>query len=838
MPRSSAPIAGTLPVDDVLPALRAALNGHSRVVLQAPPGAGKTTRIPLALLDSSWLRDQRIVMLEPRRLAARAAARRMASALNDAVGGMIGFRVRGETRVSSRTRIEVVTEGVLTRMLLRDPTLDGTGLVIFDEFHERNLQGDIGLALALQAQELLRNDLRLLVMSATLDGTAVSTLLGDAPVVISSGRQYSVTIRHVDRREGQRLESAVGSAVRTALSIDVGSVLAFLPGAAEIRRTADLLRDGLPSDVRLYPLYGDLPAEAQDSAIAAPARGERKVVLATSIAETSLTIEGVGVVIDSGVARVPRFSARTGMSRLETVRVSQAAAAQRCGRAGRTAPGICYRLWRAEDDVLLPERTTPEMLEADLAALALDLALAGVSDPSTLRWLDPPPAGALAAARELLRQLGALDADNRITPHGRALTELGLHPRLRHMLVRGTELGAGSTAATLAALIDERDVLRRDAAHRDADIRSRVAVVSGEGAEPGQQIDREALRRVRDQARVLRRQLAIRDDHRLDENAVGWLLALAYPDRIGQRRRDGGDHYLLRNGFGAVLVDAGALTGAEYLAVADLDGRLPHSRIYLAAPLDGESLARVFGDQVVQEDVVEWSADAGSVVAVHRERLGAILLRESPLQAVDGERVGRALLAAIERGDGLALPWSAAARRLRERIVFLRYHDASWPDVTDATLSASMEGWLLPHLIGLRRRSDVERIDLSAVLLGMLDWEQRRALDVLAPTHVMVPTGSRIPVVYGDPQAPMIAVRLQELFGLAETPRIGNGVALTLQLLSPAHRPVQVTRDLAGFWRSSYFDVRKDLRGRYPKHDWPEDPMHSTPTRRAKPRGH
>jgi ATP-dependent helicase HrpB len=833
MRRSSFSPAGALPIDDALPALRAALAERSGVVLQAPPGAGKTTRVPLALLDAPWLGDQRIVMLEPRRLAARAAARWMAGSLGETVGGTVGFRVRGETRVSPRTRIEVVTEGVLTRMLQSDPTLDGTGLVIFDEFHERSLQGDIGLALALEAQELVRGDLRLLLMSATLDGTAVSVLLGDAPVVVSRGRQYPVEVRHVGRREGQRIDGAVAAAVRSALASDAGSVLAFLPGAAEIRRTADLLRDDMPPDVRVYPLYGDLPPEAQDAAIAAPPAGQRKVVLATSIAETSLTIDGVTVVIDSGVARVPRFSARTGMSRLETVRVSRAAAAQRCGRAGRTAPGVCYRLWRAEEEVLSPERATPEVLEADLTSLALDLALAGISDPAALRWLDLPPVGAMAKARELLRLLGALDNGHRITPHGRALGAFGVHPRLAHMMVRGTELGAGATAAAVAALIGERDVLRRD-----ADLRARVAVVSGDRAATAQQIDRDALRRVREQLRVLRQQLGIRGSEHLDEDAVGWLLALAYPDRIAQRRAEGGDRYLLRNGFGAVLADAGPLTGAAFLAIADLDGRLPHSRIYLAAPLDDVALERVVGDQIVMEEVVAWDADAGAVVTVRRERLGAIVLRESPLRVVDDERLGRTLLAAIDRGDGLALSWSEAARRLRERIVFVRQRDASWPDVSDAALAMSREEWLLPHLAGLRRRSQVERIDLSALLLGMLGWEQRGALDALAPTHVTVPTGSRIAIDYSDPEAPAIAVRLQELFGLAETPRIGRGaVVLTLHLLSPAHRPVQVTRDLAGFWRSSYFDVRKDLRGRYPKHEWPEDPLSAAPTRRTKPRG-
>jgi ATP-dependent helicase HrpB len=829
----------TLPIDDALPALRAALQARNAVVLQAPPGAGKTTRAPLALLDSSWLDGRRIVMLEPRRLAARAAARRMAATLGDSVGGIVGFRVRGTTQVSARTRIEVVTEGVLTRMLQSDPMLEEVGLVIFDEFHERSLQADLGLALTLQAQALVREDLRVLVMSATLDGAAVAALLNDAPIVTSEGRRHPVEIRYLGRRDDQRLEGAVAAAVRAAVARDEGSVLAFLPGAAEIRRTAELLAPAtLPGDVRLLPLYGDLSAEAQDEAIALPAPGARKIVLATSIAETSLTIEGVRVVIDSGVARVPRFSPRSGMTRLETVRVSRAAATQRCGRAGRTAPGVCYRLWQAGEELQLLERAAPEVLEADLTALALDLALAGIRDARELRWLDLPPAGALAHARELLRQLGALDAGDRVTAHGRAIGAFGVHPRLAHMLLRGRELSLGATACVVAALADERDVLRRDSPLREADFRLRVGILAGDGRAEHHAVDRDVVRRAREQSRLLRRQLGVRDDERVDEEAVGMLLALAYPDRIGQRRTEGSERYLLRNGFGAALADAGALTGAPYLAVADLDGRLPHARIYLAAPLELSDVEQLFAEQIVREEEVAWDAGAGSVVAVRRERLGAIVLRESPLREVDDERVGRALLDAIARGDGLSLPWADGARRLRERVGFLRRLDASWPDFNEVALLASMEEWLLPHLAGVRRRAQVERLDLVSVLLDMLTWQQRRSLDLLAPTHVTVPTGSRIPVDYGDPEAPAIAVRLQEMFGLAETPRIADGaVVLTLHLLSPAHRPVQVTRDLAGFWRSSYFEVRKDLRGRYPKHEWPEDPLGATPTRRAKPRG-
>jgi ATP-dependent helicase HrpB len=829
-----------LPIDEALPALGEALAAGNAAVLQAPPGAGKTTRVPLALLGAPWLAGQRVLMLEPRRLAARAAARRMASSLGEPAGATVGFRVRGETRVSARTRVEVVTEGVLTRLLHADTALEGVGLVIFDEFHERNLQADLGLALALQTQELLRPDLRILVMSATLDGAGVSALLGGAPIVTSEGRRHPVEVRHVPRRTDQRVEGAVAAAIRTALARDEGSVLAFLPGAGEIRRTLELLDEAsLPADVHVHPLYGDLPAELQDAAIATAPPGTRKVVLATAIAETSLTIDGVRVVVDGGVARVPRFSPRSGMTRLETMRVSRASAEQRCGRAGRTAPGVCYRLWAAEEHAGLLEHSSPEILEADLASLALDLAFAGVSDPRTLRWLDLPPAASLAQARELLHQLDALDAEGRITPHGRAMAAFGLHPRLAHMLITARALGHGSAAALVAALLEERDVLRRDGAHREADLRVRVALVAGGDRMEHHSVDRDAVRRVREQARAWRVQLAVPANEVVDEDAAGWLLALAYPDRIAQRRSGAGERFLLRNGLGATLDDSGALTGSAYLTVADVDGRLPHARIYLAAPVDRADVERLFADQIVRENVIEWDPAAGSVTARRRERLGAIVLKDAlaPATEVNDEDVARTLLSAIVSDNGVSLRWSDTARHLRERLAFLHQLDPSWPDVGESALVASMQDWLLPRLAGLRRRSEVEQLDLGGVLLESLTWEQRRALDQLAPTHVVVPTGSRIPVDYSDPAAPVLAVRLQELFGLAETPRIANGaVPLTLHLLSPARRPVQVTRDLGGFWRSSYFDVRKELRGRYPKHEWPEDPLHAAPTRRVKPR--
>jgi ATP-dependent helicase HrpB len=818
------PPLAPLPIDEVLAPLRAALASGTSAVLQAPPGAGKTTRVPLALLDASWLGDRRIVMLEPRRLAARAAARRMAETLRESVGESVGFRVRGETRVGPSTRVEVVTEGVLTRMLHEDPALETTGLVIFDEFHERSLHADLGLALALQTQEVLRPDLRLLVMSATLEGTRVSTLLGGAPVVASAGRAFPVETRYVPRRSDQPFEGAVAATIRRALADDAGSVLAFLPGAREIRQTERLLTAGpLPVDVRVIPLFGALP-------------GVRKVVLATAIAQTSLTIDGVRVVVDGGLTRVPSFSPRTGMSRLVTVRVSRAGAEQRCGRAGRTSPGVCYRLWAAEEQPGLLEQDRPEILQADLAPLALDLALAGVVDPAALRWMDVPPAPALAQARELLVQLRAIDTESRITAHGRAMASLAVHPRHGHMLLRGRELGLGATACVVAALLDERDALRHGDALPDADLRHRVGIVAGRDRSPG--VDHATVQRVREQHRDWRATLHVPASASVDENDCGRMLALAFPDRVAQRRPGSEERYLMRNGLGAVLVEGSSLTGAPFLAIAELAGRRPDAQILLAAPLSREELDESLGEQIMFEDVVEWSTADDTVVAARRERLGAIVLRETPLPAADPVMVAETLLAALTTEHGVALRWSQEAARVRARIAFLHRHLADWPDVGDLALRQSAREWLLPHLVGLRRRAEVHALDLGALLLSTLTWQQRAALDVLAPTHFEVPSGSRVRIDYTDPDAPVLAVRLQELFGLAATPRVAGGaVPVTLHLLSPAHRPVQVTRDLAGFWRTSYFDVRKELRGRYPKHSWPDDPMRAVPTRRARPRG-
>ncbi|GJG87262.1 ATP-dependent helicase [Gemmatimonadetes bacterium T265] len=888
-PRAFAP---PLPIDAALPALRAALDAGPRVVLQAPPGAGKTTRVPLALLDAGWLGGRTIVMLEPRRLAARAAARRMATTLGEPVGATVGFRVRAETRVGPRTRVEVVTEGVLTRMLQEDAALERAGAVLFDEFHERSLQADLGLALVLELQQVLRDDLRVLVMSATLDGARVAALLGragggaPAPVVTSEGRAYPVEVRwRAQRPPAARgaAEAAAAATVRRALDAHAGDVLVFLPGAAEIRRAEEALAGApLPPDVRVRPLHGLLAPAEQDVAIAPSAPGERKVVLATSIAETSLTIEGVRVVVDAGLARVPRFAPRTGMTHLDTVRVSRAAAEQRRGRAGRVAPGVCYRLWpEAEHAGLLPY-ALPEILEADLAPLALELAAAGVRDPSSLLWLDPPPAPAYARARELLVQLDALTAagdDGRITAHGRRMNALGLHPRLAHMVLVAPDVvphaappgpvGAAGAAASwaacaLAALLAERDVIRGHPEQpAEVDVELRLALVHP-GAVPatvrGAAVDRAGVHRVRADLAALLRRAGVRADAARAATSggetLGRLLAAAYPDRVAQARPGAPGRFLLRNGRGVVVAVGDPLARAPYLAVAELVGTATEreSRVALAAPLTLEQIEAQFATQIVHEDDVAWDAAADVVRARRVDRLGALVLRERPARDLDVARVASVLADVVRArvgpgGAGVdALGTGDAAAALRSRVAFLRrlaevvgepgaVRAGPWPDWRDAPLAHDLDVWLAPHLAGLRSWAEVRALDLGAILGGSLTHAQRAALDALAPTHLVVPSGSRVPIDYTDPEAPTLAVRLQELFGLAETPRVGGGrVPVVLELLSPAHRPVQVTRDLAGFWRSSYFDVRRELRGRYPKHSWPEDPLHAAATRKAKPR--
>ena len=840
-----------LPIDAALPDLQAAVAAHANVVLQAPPGAGKSTGVPLALLAEQSLAAGKIVMLEPRRIAARAVATRMAQMLGESVGQTVGFRTRLESRIGTSTRIEVVTEGILTRWLQRDATLEGVALVIFDEFHERSLNADLGLALCLDAQQEVREDLRILVMSATLDATAVARLLGDAPIVTAAGRAFEVethwTAGGAANRGAREPDIAVRMARTIALAIenDAGDILAFLPGQAEIRRTQQQLEEqGLPRQVTVLPLFGDLSAAEQDAALRPADTQQRKIVLATNIAETSLTIEGVRVVVDSGLARRARFDPATGMSGLETVRISRASADQRRGRAGRLGPGVCYRLWSESEHAALAAQTAPEIVEADLAPVALDLAEWGIVDPRSLRWLDAPPAATFAQARDLLRSLEAIDAQGRITTHGRALARLGTHPRLAHMIVRGAELGLQRLALELAAVLGERDLLRWSGNRRDADIRLRIeALRRGRIDDPhvaaDARVDGGARQRALRGMEILERQAPSPPGNTADTDAdIGRLLAFAYPDRIGQSRGAGG-RYLLSGGRGARLMDAQSIAQAEFLVVADLDAGDREALIRLAAPVTRAALQADFAALIEHRERFEWDAREQAVVAQDERWLGAIRLGERRLENPDSARVTSALLTGIRELGLAALPWTKEALALRQRLEFAREVDTRpqqpWPEVSDAALLATLDTWLAPWLTGMSRRDHLARLSMTEIIGALLDWNQRQRLDEIAPTHLQVPSGSRIPIDYSA--APTIAVRLQEVFGLAATPAVGGGrVPLTLQLLSPAHRPVQVTKDLASFWARGYAEVKKELKGRYPKHYWPDDPTTAVATARARPR--
>lgn len=832
-----------LPVDLIIDELRTTLRLHVNTILVAPPGAGKTTRIPLALLNEPWLEGRRILMLEPRRLAARAAARYMAVSLGEEVGRTVGYRVKHDTKVSPMTRIEVITEGVLTRLLQADPSLEDVGLVILDEFHERSLHADLGLALCLQSQAVLRNDLRLLVMSATLEAKSVAALLHDAPIVISEGRTFPVETRYLQHPVNGRIETSIVRIVQDALAQEQGDLLVFLPGVAEIRRVEALLNQlSLKPNVRVAPLFGSLSQEAQDAAIAPAKPGERKIVLATSIAETSLTVNGVRIVVDSGLMRVSRFSPRTGMTRLETIAVSKASADQRRGRAGRLESGICYRLWTEQEDRQLVPHTTPEIREADLVPLALELAVWGVSEPAELMWLDPPPQAAFAQARNLLQELGALDGGGAITPHGRRMSELGLHPRLAHMLLKADEFGLGRLACELAALLSERDLLRGDeAAAAGVDLRLRVeALRRHHHAALSSVREDAAVKRIFAEAGNLQRALGIAPsrsgDTPDDAAACGLLLSLAYPDRIAQRRTSG--RFLLTNGRGAVIPQLQQLSNAPYLVAAELDDQGAESRIYLAAPVDLVDLKQQADIRIEEQSITLWDHAAQAVRARKQIRLGALILEEVSLKDPDPDLVMHTLLEGISEEGVVLLPWSKTSNQLRQRLLFMHQLDqTAWPDVTDDALLATMVDWLAPHLYGYRSSNDLKRLNMVAILESMLSWDLRRQLDELAPTHITVPSGSRIAVDYTDVSAPLLAVRLQEMFGLEKTPCLGGGkIPLTIHLLSPAQRPVQVTRDLESFWRDAYFEVRKDLKGRYPKHYWPDNPLEAIPTNRIRPR--
>lgn len=823
------------PVDQIIPELLSALTDNSQVILTAPPGAGKTTRVPLVLLRTleEAGRGGNIILLEPRRLAVRNAAQYMARQIGETVGQRVGYRTRLETRVSPATRIEVVTEGILTRMIQHDPTLDGIGTLIFDEFHERHLHSDLGLALALEVQDALRNDLRILIMSATLDVAGLTRLLPTAPVIASSGQSYPVEIHYARQTPARPDMPMLAGLVREALGQTGGDVLVFLPGAGEIRRLTGLL-EPLPG-CRILPLYGDLPQAEQELVFLPAGDGQRKVVLATAIAESSLTFDGVRVVVDGGWMRVPCFDPRAGMTSLETLRLSKASATQRAGRAGRQASGWCYRAWTEATQSRLSEYSPPEIQQADLVPLALELVLWGSADPFELRWIDPPSKAHLAQAYDILQQLGALDAHKRVTVQGRELAGLGLHPRLAHLIVCARAWGADHLGAVLAVLLSERDVGDPRIGTRSADLTDRVSWLYGQDALPG--TDSRTRERLR---QLVRRWSSGKPDLTRDSGPwLGRLVARAFPDRIAQCRAEGSGRYVLRNGRGAILPPGDALTGMPWLAVATLDGDAREARIFLAAPLTREMIEPDFAPQITCEQRVEWDDVQGSVLVAEQRRLGALVLRETPL-AGDAlvqvqAQIEAALVAGIRRRGLGVLPWNPEAQQLRQRVQFLRSlkgGEVLWPDWSDATLLATLETWLTGWLNGMSRLAHLQRLNLSVVLSSLLSYDEQNRLRDWAPEKYPVPSGSLIRIDYSTPESPVLAVKLQELFGLTQTPCIAAGqVPLLLHLLSPARRPVQITRDLAGFWTGSYAAVKKELKGRYPKHPWPDDPLTAPPTR-------
>ncbi|MCP8938086.1 ATP-dependent helicase HrpB [Alsobacter sp. SYSU M60028] len=813
-----------LPIDEALPALTDALRARNAAVLVAPPGAGKTTRVPLVLLDEPWAEGGRILVLEPRRLAARAAAERMATLRGEKVGDTVGIRVRMGSKVGPRTRVEVVTEGVFGRMILDDPELTGVRAVLFDEFHERSLDADLGLALALDCQSALREDLRLLVMSATLDGARVAALLGDAPVIASEGRAYPVETRYLGRDTRRRIEEEVAAAVLRALRAETGSMLVFLPGQAEIRRTEALLRERIDDhDVDLAPLYGAMDQRAQDLAVAPARPGRRKIVLATSIAETSLTIEGVRVVVDSGLARVPRFEPSIGLTRLETVRVSRAAADQRRGRAGRTEPGVCYRLWEEAGTGALEAFSRPEILSADLSGLVLDCAAWGVTDPRRLAFLDPPPEPALKEAVALLREIDALDADGRLTDEGRAIRALPLPPRLARMLVDAGRRGQARLAGDIAAIVTERGLggdstslvdrlhaLRRDRSRRAEEMR-RLArgwaeAVGGDG-DPG------------------------------DPAQAGAVLALAYPDRVA-KARGGQGAFLMANGRGAALEPGDPLAREPFLAIAEIAGGAASARVLLAAPIALEEIEAEFAGRIETREEVAFDRAAAALRARRARRLGALVLADRTLPTPEGPEAARLLAEGVAALGVHRLPWTRAQLQLRARVAFLRRADPSFPDLSDAALAAAAAAWLAPFVEGRASLAAITTDDLGQALAALLPWDLARRLDAECPTHFEAPTGQRHAIDYEAEGGPVLAVRVQELFGLRDHPAVAGGrLPLVLHLLSPAHRPIQITRDLPGFWRGSWAAVKAEMKGRYPRHPWPDDPASAAPTTRAKPRG-
>lgn len=840
-----------LPIDEIIPRFITTLQDNPAVVLQAPPGSGKTTRLPLSLLTADWLAGRKIVMLEPRRLAATNAARWMASCLGENVGQTVGYQIRFDRKISATTRIEVVTEGVLTRRLQHDPLLDGVGVVLLDEFHERSLQADLALALCRDIQTGLRDDLKLVVMSATIDTAPVAALLGNAPVLNSEGKSYPVQIRYGEREVGDDITGATARAVQRALPETSGDMLVFLPGAREIRRCERLLETSLSpaGSVTIVPLYGDLPFATQERAILPADR--RKVVLSTNIAETSLTIEGVSVVVDSGWSRQLRFDPASGIERLVTVRVSAASADQRAGRAGRLGPGICYRLWTEHQQRSLLPATTPEILATDLAPLALELSVWGISDPGQLPWLDPPPPPALAEGRKLLQLLEALDDKGRLTPHGKEMATFPLHPRLAHLLLKGRERGLGSHACDLAAILSERDIFRRDSSapgreKSPSDLLDRCQLLAewrarASRAGHGSVVDGQSCQTVDRVARQLRKLLRVDSSpEQYNAELVGLMLAWAFPDRIARQRSPGADRYLLANGKGARLSGQSAVHDEPFLVAVNCEGGDGGDGIIrLASALSAGIIRREFPFLLVRQRVVEWDDRQGRVVAAEEERLGAIYLESRQLVPTSDELQNALIRGLVRQGGVGALAWTPAAREFQARVILLarEFPEEGWPDLADPSLSASLADWLGGWLGGIKGMNDVARLDLLPPLRGLLGREKLRRLDAEAPPDIIVPSGTKVRLHYTADGPPILAVKLQELFGLGTTPSIARGrVPVVLHLLSPAGRPIQVTRDLRNFWDTVYPEVKKELKGRYPKHPWPDDPWNAEPTRHTKKR--
>jgi ATP-dependent helicase HrpB len=829
----------TLPVQAILPALKTALQEGRNAVLQAPPGAGKTTLVPLELLEEKWLKHRKIILLQPRRLATRAAARRMAALLKEAVGQRVGYRIRFDSRVGKNTRIEVVTEALLTRKLQNDPELSDTGLVIFDEFHERSIHSDLGLALCREVQTELRTDLRILVMSATLEGNAIARII-DGEVITGQGRQYPVETRYLGKPVAKKGAAWVAAEINKILAQEAGSLLVFLPGAGEIRRVKSYLeKTHARSDLIIAPLYGNLPGKMQDLAIKPCKADQRKVVLSTSIAETSLTIEGIHVVVDAGRMRIPRFNPGSLMTVLETVRVSRASADQRRGRAGRTGPGICLRLWTEHDHLSLVPFNKPEIMNTDLSPLALELACWGTTRPGEMAWLDPPPDAAMEHAYEFLLAIGAVDSRKNVTRHGRDINALGIHPRLGHMILKGAAAGAGRLAADMAALISGRDILQGTNLAHDVDIRVRLEALRKPGM--GQpDIDRRVISRT---AQLSDRWQKMAGKSAVDSvslEGAGKILALAYPDRIGKVRAGSRNRYLLSGGRGAILPEHDALCGTPFIVVARTDGKPDNARIYLAAPVAVEMLEESLNDRLTVQDAITWNRRTKSVECRRQLLIGKVALRDSKLKCPDIKRVYECLFKGVREAGMECLHLTREDRKWVSRMQFIRSNSrehGKWPDLSDRALMQNLEAWLQPHVAGLRSLAALKKLNMKKILGALLTWEQRSLSDRLAPKTLRMPSGSNIGLDYAADKAPVLAVRLQEVFGLRETPTVLDGeIKVILHLLSPAGRSVQVTRDLEGFWKGVYSDVRKEMRGRYPKHYWPDDPLKAVPTNRVKPR--